>query len=67
MPTIDPPVKEQQLLGRVAAIERNGKRMTPRRRLHGLQRLVAALVRRYDFAGRVVVGIHNVRQSVTLN
>ncbi len=67
MPTIDPPVKEQQLLGRVAAIERNGKRITPTRSLHGLHRVVAAVVRRSDFAGRVVIGIHNVRQSVTVN
>ena len=67
MSTIDPPVKEQQLLGRISAIERNGKRMTPTRSLQGLHRVVAALVRRSDFAGRVVIGIHNVRQSVSVN
>ena len=67
MPTIDPPVTEEQLMGRVSAIERNGRRMTPTRSLHGLCRVVAALVRRSDFAGRVVIGIHNVRQSVPIN
>jgi hypothetical protein len=67
MPTIDPPVNAQQLLGKVSAIERNGKRLTPRIGLQGLQRVVAILVRRSDLAGRVVIGIHNFRQPGRLN
>ena len=67
MAAIDPPTSEDQLLGKVSAIERNGKRIAPSRHLRPVQRAVAAIVRRSDFAGRIVVGIHNFRQPLRAN
>ena len=57
-PRVDPVVAEDQLLGRVAYIVRDGKCIQPSRRLSVSQRAVATVVRSSDFAARVVVGIH---------
>jgi signal peptidase I len=59
----DPPVSDSDLLGRVAFILRNGKRIEPRKTLRVAERAVAALVRRSDIAARMVVGAHGMRQS----
>jgi len=62
MPTVDAPVLDRDLLGRVSLILRNGKCLDPKRRQLFPQRVVTtvvrALVRRSTFAARVVVGLH---------
>lgn len=63
MPVRDPPVSECDLLGRVSFILRNGKRIEPSRNLRLADRAVAALVQRFTFAARVVVGVHGMRKS----
>jgi signal peptidase I len=59
----DPPVTEDELLGRVSSIVRNGKCIEPSRSLRFPERTVAALVRHSQVAARVVVGIHGMRQA----
>jgi hypothetical protein len=63
MPRPDALVGENELLGRVSYIVRNGRRMEPSRRLRFSERAVAALVRRSEIAARVVVGMHSMRQA----
>ena len=63
LPATDPPVPASDLLGRVSLILRNGKYFQPRRSLRLSERAVAALVRRSDFAARVIVGVHGIRAS----
>jgi hypothetical protein len=63
MPQPDPPVSDQQLLGKVSYIMRNGRRIKPNRTLRVGERAIAALVRRSEIAARVVVGVHGLRQS----
>lgn len=65
MPQPDPPVTENELLGKVAYIARNGKCIEPRRSLRLTERAVAALIRRSPFAARAVVGIHGLRPATT--
>jgi signal peptidase len=59
----DPPVTDDELLGRVSYIIRNGKCFRPNRSPRFSERAVAALVRRSQVAARVVVGVHGMRQS----
>ena len=59
----DPPISEANLLGRVSLIARQGKRLTPQKHQRLPERAVAALVSRWDFAARVVVGLHGLRQA----
>ena len=63
MPHPDPPVSEQDVLGRVAFILRDGKCVEPMRTLRLPERALAALLRRSTFAARVVVGVHGLRQT----
>lgn len=63
LPATDPPVPASDLLGRVSLILRNGKYIQPRRTLRFSERAVAAVVRRSDFAARVVVKVHGMRAS----
>jgi len=59
----DPPVSDCDLLGKVTSIVRNGKHIEPQTpRL--AQRAVSALVRNSEFAARVVVGVHGMRQKL---
>lgn len=58
LPYSDPVVAENELLGRVACIVRDGRRIHPGRKLSCSQRAVAGLVRSSDLLARVVVGIH---------
>ena len=58
MPYGDAPVTESEVLGRVVAIVRDGKRIEPSRSLSFSHRAVASLARSSDFGARVVVGIH---------
>lgn len=59
----DPPVSQGDLLGRIAAIERNGKRIEPGREPRLAQRAIAALVRRSEMAARVLVTAHGLQRS----
>jgi len=58
MPRPDPVVGENEFLGRVAGIVRNGKLIQPSKILSLSQRAVAGVARSSDFGARVVVGIH---------
>lgn len=62
MALADPPVSENNLLGRVSFIVRNGRCIEPRRTLRVSERALAALVRRSETAARFVVGVHSFRQ-----
>jgi signal peptidase I len=57
----DPPVSENELLGKVSYIVRNGKCIQPSRSLRLSERAMAALARRSQVAARVVV--HGMRQA----
>ena len=59
----DPPVGENELLGRVSFIVRNGRLFEPNKSLRLSERLVATLLSRSEIAARVVVGIHGLRQT----
>jgi signal peptidase I len=63
IPHLDPVVTDQELLGRVAYIERHGKSIQPSTRLSFWQKVVAGLVRSSDFAARVIVGIYSLPES----
>jgi hypothetical protein len=63
MPSRDPLVGSEEMLGKVVLILRNGKRIKPRKRLHLAERALAAAVRNSEIAARVVVGVHNLRQT----
>jgi hypothetical protein len=62
LPYADPVVPEDELLGRVAAIVRDGKCFQPGKKLSASQRAVAGLVRSSDFAARVIVRIRGLLQ-----
>lgn len=62
MQCLDPPVDKSGLVGKVTRIVRNGKSIAPRRELRASERAIAAMVRRSDFAARVVVGVHGFLQ-----
>ncbi len=63
MPQADPPIGEEELLGKVSYIVRNGKCIAPDRSMRISERAVAALVRRSQVAARLVVGVHGMRQA----
>jgi len=60
----DPPVTESELLGKVAFILRNGRLIHPSPRQRLSERAVSVLVRRFDAAARIVVGLHQIRQTL---
>ena len=61
----DPVVTEDELLGRVAAIVRDGKSFKPGETLSASQRALAGLVQSSDFAARVIFGIGSLLQRKT--
>ena len=61
MPAPDPIVREDELLGKVSFIVRNGKYIAPGQPGRS-QRAIAALVRSSNVAARLVVGMHGMRQ-----
>lgn len=63
MPAADSPLAEDELLGIVSVIVRNGRCIAPRRRLRLSERAVAALVRGSEIAARVVVVVHGLQNS----
>ena len=54
LPSCDPPLVETEVLGRLATVERNGRRMAPPR-LGPVRSLVAGLVRRSPWAARALL------------
>ena len=63
MPASDSPVSENEFLGRVSSIVRNGKCTELRRSLHARERAIASLVQRSEIAARVVVRVHGLIQT----
>lgn len=53
----DAPIGNNELLGRLGYVVRNGKRVEPRKKLGFSQRALAAWVRTSETAARVIVGI----------
>jgi len=64
MPQPDRPVSDGNLLGKVSFIVRDGKAMAPARSLGFPQRAAAALMRRSEFAARLVAGLHGRLQAL---
>lgn len=62
LPYTDPVVPEGQLLGRVAAVVRDGKCFQPGKRLSPSQRVFAGLLRSSDFSTRVIMKIRSLLQ-----
>jgi len=63
MPAADPAIGEEELLGRVWVIERNGKSITPRRTPGFSSRAIASLVRNSPVAARAIMALHSRQQS----
>ena len=63
MPASDSPVCENEFLGRVSSIVRNGKPIKPRRSLHTSERAIASLVQKSEIAARVVASVHGLIQT----
>ena len=59
----DRPLNQAELLGKVTLIWRGGKAIRPPKKLGILDRSVAALVRRFELAARLVGGVHGLTQS----
>ena len=64
MPAADSPVSEDELLGKVFLILRDGRSIEPNKTLGFSERTVAALVQRSEIAARVVVGVHGMHQTL---
>ena len=63
MRSVDKPVHEDELLGRVVAMQRSGHFVPPRSTLLLWERLIAALVCRSVSLARIVVGVYGLYQS----
>lgn len=57
----DSPIAQEKLVGKVACILRNGRRVEPGKSLRPAERAVAAVFQYSDLAARVAVGIHTWR------
>ena len=58
----DAMVRKEEMLGKVVGISRNGKHMTPRKRMRFAERAVAACVRHSIIVARLVVALQSLRQ-----
>ena len=63
MSTLDPPLRESDLLGKVSFILRDGKRVKPSKNLRLPQRVVAAMIQRSDLVARIVLRLHGMFQT----
>lgn len=63
MPQPDPLLSDNDLMGKISFILRNGKCIEPGKTLSPSERAVASLARRSKSAARVIAGIHSLRQS----
>jgi hypothetical protein len=59
----DPPVREAEILGRVAYLIRGGKLMAVATKLSVVERLTARIVQRSVPAARALVYLHNITQT----
>jgi signal peptidase len=59
----DSPLSESELLGKLVFIVRNGKRILPGRQLPACSRVVVAVLRRCEFAARVLMRAYEKLQS----
>jgi len=66
MPQTDPPVPDQDLLGKVASIERNGRCVVPGKKMSLGKRALATAVQHSNLAARVVVGVHGMSQRTPM-
>ena len=64
MRTADAPVAEDELLGKVSFVVRDGRCIEPSKVPRLPERAIAALVRRSDTAARVVVSMHGLRRRL---
>jgi signal peptidase I len=64
MPVPDGHLKEDDFLGRVSFVVRDGRCMLPRKTLKGAERIIGSIMRRSEMAARVVVRIHSLLQPV---
>jgi len=62
----DPRVPDQNLLGKVASIERNGRCVVPGKKMSLPNRALAAAVQHSNLAARVIVGIHGMSQRTQM-
>lgn len=60
----DPPISSSHLLGKVAFLVRDGRRLEPAKSLGVSSRAVVALVRRSSSAARAIVGIRTMCQCL---
>lgn len=63
MRVADPPVNDDELLGRVVAMQRNANFIVPRKTLSAWEHIVATLVSRSVSLARIVVGVYGLMQS----
>ncbi|MFZ0737250.1 MAG: S24/S26 family peptidase [Candidatus Acidiferrales bacterium] len=63
MPTADAPVTASEMLGKVDLIERGGRCLEPRAVVTFRERLIANLVRRSDWAARILARGHALRRG----
>jgi signal peptidase I len=63
MASPDAPIPDDEILGRVSFIVRNGRCIAPGKSLGASERALAALVRRSESAARVIVAVHSFRNS----
>lgn len=61
---LDSPVPNENLLGRISLILKDGKGIEPERNLRFPQRIASFLFQRSEIAARVIVGIHGLRSQV---
>lgn len=63
MPAADSPFSQNEFLGRVSSIVRNGRHVEPRRTLRAGERGIASIVQRSEIAARIVVGVRGLLQT----
>jgi signal peptidase I len=63
LPCQDAPLLCRDLMGKVSMILRNGRCIKPRKTLRTSERVVATALQHSEFAARVVIGLHGMRQA----
>ncbi len=63
MSTADAPIRQNELLGRVSLVVRDGKCFEVKKTLRWSERALSALLRRSDTAARVVLGVHRIKRA----
>lgn len=63
MAAADSPIRQNEILGRVSFVVRDGQCFRAKKKLRWSQRALAALLRRSETAARVVVGVHGLGRA----